>query len=171
MPQDIADGKLTVNRTVNPDGSVKAYGKTAKAHRTIPLNDIFLDFYKTYKHKMYLVPNSEGQPMTDGQYRRLWDRIQYKLNKAAHGKGHMEKSHRYVLDVAAIGNDLSAHILRHTFATELAEKGYSPAEIQYLMGHATAKLALEVYTHVDKTKITADKMNGVKTVSKKTKAK
>jgi integrase len=43
---------------------------------------------------------------------------------------------------------LTAHDLRRTYASMLAEAGYSPKVIQRLLGHATVDLALRVYTSV-----------------------
>ena len=41
---------------------------------------------------------------------------------------------------------VSAHILRHTYATRLEEAGISPKIQQYLLGHATVDITQNVYT-------------------------
>lgn len=167
MQSDIKNNKLTVTRSVQDDGSIKQHGKSNRSFRTIPLSAAALDVLQLVdKKRLYLVTNTSGKPLNRNQYARMWSRIKYKLNKSAGGVQHLSKTRQYTLDVYAIGKDLSAHILRHTFSTNLAKNGYSPAEIQYLMGHATAMLALEVYTHIQSNTITADRINGVKTVSK-----
>ena len=49
------------------------------------------------------------------------------------------------------GMEVSAHILRHTYATRLSEAGI-PAKIrQYLMGHATLDMTENVYTDIQKS--------------------
>ena len=45
-----------------------------------------------------------------------------------------------------LGFDVSAHILRHTYATRLEEAGIPPKIKQYLMGHATVHMTEDVYT-------------------------
>lgn len=160
MSSDIHDGKLTVSRSVAPDGSLTPFGKSTASYRTIPLRTPLKAILAPYKaNGLYLIANSQGKPLTDNQYRRFWGRIQFRLNKAVGGQGKISEAKQYKISLYAIGRDLSAHILRHTFATELAEAGYTPAEIQYLMGHSTARLAQEVYTHIDSTKISMDKLD------------
>ena len=44
------------------------------------------------------------------------------------------------------GFTVSAHILRHTYATRLEEAGISPKIKQYLLGHATVDITQNVYT-------------------------
>jgi integrase len=39
------------------------------------------------------------------------------------------------------------HILRHTYATRCIESGIDPKTVQYLMGHSTAKVTMNIYTH------------------------
>lgn len=55
---------------------------------------------------------------------------------------------------------ISAHILRHTACTRLAESGLEPKVLQYIMGHANVSVTLDVYTHLDFTKI-QEKMEAV----------
>lgn len=45
-----------------------------------------------------------------------------------------------------LGFTVSAHILRHTYATRLEEAGISPKIQQYLLGHATVDITQNVYT-------------------------
>lgn len=51
---------------------------------------------------------------------------------------------------------ISPHVLRHTFCTNMANKGMNPKELQYLMGHSDIKITLGVYTHSDLEKVSKD---------------
>ena len=41
----------------------------------------------------------------------------------------------------------SAHVLRHTFCTNLANAGINPKALQYIMGHANITMTLNYYAH------------------------
>ena len=62
-----------------------------------------------------------------------------------------------------LGFTVTAHILRHTYATRLEEAGISPKVIQYLMGHASLKMTKGVYTDVQEEYIAdiSTKLNGI----------
>ena len=45
------------------------------------------------------------------------------------------------------------HILRHTFCTGLVRRGLDVKSVQYLMGHASAGVTLDVYSHVNYTDV------------------
>lgn len=47
------------------------------------------------------------------------------------------------------GGCVHVHALRHTFVTRLARAGVPIQQAQYLSGHKTARVLLEVYTHLD----------------------
>lgn len=49
---------------------------------------------------------------------------------------------------------ISAHTLRHTACTRLAEKGMDIKVLQYLMGHSDINVTMNVYNHADKERIT-----------------
>ena len=42
---------------------------------------------------------------------------------------------------------VSAHILRHTFCTNMANRGMSVKNLQYVMGHSSVGTTLNIYTH------------------------
>lgn len=48
---------------------------------------------------------------------------------------------------------ISAHILRHTGCTRMAECGLDPKILQYIMGHADIGITMNIYNHVDETRV------------------
>lgn len=55
---------------------------------------------------------------------------------------------------------LSSHVLRHTYCTRLVELGVDLRIVQEIMGHKTAKVTLNVYTHVSQKNM-FDEMNRI----------
>jgi integrase len=53
------------------------------------------------------------------------------------------------------------HNSRHTFATLLLELGESPKTVQTMLGHSSAKITLDIYSHVslELEKRAVDKLN------------
>ena len=60
-----------------------------------------------------------------------------------------EKEHREPVELPHI----SAHILRHTACSRLAESGIDAKTLQIIMGHSNVSITLDVYTHLDFSKI------------------
>ncbi len=52
--------------------------------------------------------------------------------------------------------NITPHILRHTFCTNCINAGMSIKSVQYLMGHATSAMTLDVYTDSNLDKVSED---------------
>lgn len=80
--------------------------------------------------KYLFSPDKGGTPLTESEYARLWK--------------------NYVLST---GISCSAHQLRHSYATLLFETdGVELKDAQTLLGHSTAAMTQDVYTHIRDTR-------------------
>lgn len=86
----------------------------------------------------YLFPREDGTPLTKTQYRKRW--IRY---------------------CESIGFEITAHQLRHGYATILYEAGIEDKDAQELMGHSTIAVTRDIYTHIRSVhrQETAEKLN------------
>ena len=111
--------------------------KTDAGRRDIILLDILAD--RIPKNKTGLIfPNKQGELYKDSQIRRAWAKWQLE-NKT----------------------DVTAHQLRHGYATILFDAGLDTKDAQYLLGHTTIAMTQDVYTHIrqQRQRITAEKLN------------
>ncbi len=71
--------------------------------------------------------------------------------------------------------EVTPHVCRHTFCSNMAKSGMNPKTLQYIMGHSDISVTLNTYTHVgfddvkeEMQRITSD-ITLLKTESEKTK--
>ena len=90
------------------------------------------------KKKGLLFHDKDGRPWTKAQYQKGWKSYQ-----------------KY------IGHEITAHQLRHGFATILYEAGIQDKDAQALLGHTKIELTRNVYTHIrdSRRNETASKLN------------
>ena len=43
---------------------------------------------------------------------------------------------------------VTPHVCRHTYCTNMVKSGISAKTLQYLMGHSSIEVTLNVYTHI-----------------------
>lgn len=114
--------------------AIKVTGKRNK-QRLIPINK---DFYHDIQE--YIGIRDAAVMQTDGDYlfvtssgKRLYPRLVYRVV-------------RQYLSIVTTADKKSPHVLRHSFATAILNKGADLNAIKELLGHANLS-ATEVYTH------------------------
>jgi len=113
--------------------------KTESAHRDIILLD---RLYNALPHKfkgfLFSMDGDGKKPLTKGAYDKRWEKYctEYNVN-------------------------ITAHQLRHGYATMLYEAGIDIKDAQELMGHSDITLTRSVYTHIRDTRKTqtAERLN------------
>ena len=128
---------LTISRSIYFDGNkprVKSPKSTA-GYRTTPLPDFLLKLLPrgTGKTARPLFPSAEDPTayMTQSQYKHMWERWQKKT-----------------------GLQLSAHQIRHGYATILYEAGIQAKDAQVFLGHAQLSTTMDIYTHIRQDRLT-----------------
>lgn len=115
--------------------------KTPQSRRTIPIPEECLTALRQHRARQaeeklllgqayndhgLVFCQADGKPMDPRNFNRRFSRM---LEKA--GLPHIR-----------------LHDSRHTFATLLLEQGVSPKTVQTMLGHSSAKITLDVYSHV-----------------------
>ena len=131
---------ITVNKHVIHDGNrpvLEDRVKTVNSKRTVILLDRLADKLPRDK-KGLLFGNEDGSPLTKRQLSCRWKKYQ-----------------------DTYGISLTAHQLRHAYATMLFEAGVDVKDAQELMGHSDINLTRQIYTHIrnERKEETAKKLN------------
>lgn len=114
--------------------------KTAAGVRTVPLLQPLRDVLPPPGDPCDFLFSYDGgaSPLTNRNYQTLWSRY-----------------------VAATGITCTAHQLRHSYATMLYECDVDIKEAQDLLGHSTAAMTMDIYTHLraSRRQETVNKLN------------
>lgn len=106
--------------------------KTKAGKRNLPLSEDLEEWLAARKktsHSKYVIAMENHGPLTKSSCKSMWKLIERELPDT----------------------HITAHILRHTYITQLFESGtLDVKEIQYLAGHSTMDMTLRVYTHYDR---------------------
>jgi site-specific recombinase XerD len=109
------------------------------------------------KGSLFVVPAEiSNREMSKTAFLRMWNIVtgkkhiftkrdnEGKIMRDSHGKVIKEEGYKPGL----IDFHVTPHLLRHTFITELCASGLDIKKIQYLAGHASVAMTLDVYTQV-----------------------
>lgn len=155
---------ISVKRTVKWDGKNQAITsdqlKSDAANRNIPIPQALVDCLNEEKIKStgeYVIANSKGEAMSFASFRRMWDVIRVRscrtVKSIKDGEeiftglklGDRIPKHNIII---SLDFHITPHQLRHTYITELILAGTPIKTVQYLAGHATVALTLDIYTHL-----------------------
>ena len=120
--------KCGIRKVPMSEEAGKAFQRVLKRKKTG--KGIVIDGYRNF-----LFINQKGMPMTACYYTSTLRNIVKKYNKY-----HDEPLPK-----------ITPHILRHTFCTRLAQKNMNPKNLQYIMGHSSIMITLNLYAHASQT--------------------
>lgn len=154
---DLVNKTLTVNKNlvfVGNTSQIKPSPKSDAGNRTLPLPSPLIKSLAAYIKQldnMYLFTQlTNSNLMSKSSFRRFWDDLIDKLNIAAGGEACTRKS-----GIRFIAPDITPHLFRHTYATNLYYADIDVKTAQYLLGHSSIQMTMDIYTHLDDSKITA----------------
>lgn len=156
---------LTVRRawhTENNRPVILTELKTNAAKRSIPLPPQLLEALKEAKESStsdYVIANTDGQPLTYTQFKRLWTYITTRTAKPRKAKKLVggkyvkytiypvlgEKARNNGKVVYSLDFEVTPHQLRHTYITNLIFASVDPKTVQYLAGHENSKITMDIY--------------------------
>ena len=139
--------------------------KTKAAKRDIAIPECLAECLREAKKESkseYVIANSDGEPLSYTQFKQLWRYIVVRtarprpakkkvggkyvkymlypqLGEKARNNGHVV----YTLDF-----EVTPHQLRHTYITNLIHAGVDPKTVQYLAGHESSKITMDIYAKV-----------------------
>lgn len=152
---DFINRKLIINKNLvlkDSQSDIKNSPKTDAGNRLIPLPTKLLSELKEYLanvSSIYLFTKQNGELMTKSSFRRFWDNILDKMNIAAGG----DKFSRSETAIRLVSKDITPHIFRHTYATNLYYADIDVKTAQRLLGHSNIQITLEIYTHLNNSNI------------------
>ena len=139
--------------------------KTKAAKRDIPIPKCLVDCLREAKANSiseYVIADSEGQPLSYSQFTRVW---QYVVVRSAKERAYYKyvngQSIKYTVKPTlgttqrnnpkiryTLNFDVTPHLLRHTYITNLLYAGVDPKTVQYLAGHENSKTTMDIYARV-----------------------
>ncbi len=139
--------------------------KTKAAERNIPLPDCLMECLKEAKENStseYVISNKDGEPLSYTQFKRLW---QYIVTRTAKERSYYryedgkrvkhtitpvlgEKAAHNGKVIYSLDFDVTPHQLRHTYITNLIHSSVDPKTVQYLAGHESSKITMDIYAKV-----------------------
>lgn len=139
--------------------------KTPAARRDIPIPPCLVACLREAKktsNSEYVISDDKGQPLNYSQFQRLWKYVQVRSIKPRNYYKYVNgQSIKYSVTPMAgchqknnpnikytIDFDVTPHILRHTYITNLLYAGVDPKTVQYLAGHENSKTTMDIYAKV-----------------------
>lgn len=125
--------------------------KSAAALRDIPLPpwvEAELLRLKAESTSLYVAPSANGGPMTPSSFKSAWGAIKRRTANEPSELNTAKKNSPWA--VRTLDFHVHPHLLRHTCATRWIEQGFTPKEVQYMLGHSSPDITMGIYAHYDR---------------------
>ena len=152
-------------KMVNGKSVLKQGGKTKKSTRIVYIPQLLVDYLESLPRGTNLIvcPSSKGTMLTDSGWKRMWESYQNELNwkfgdfskiietdDDGNKKPYtLPKSKFNPHAVPKVIPNITAHMLRHTFITNMYLAGVDVLTAKEQAGHADIQTTLNIYTHLD----------------------
>ena len=152
-------------RTPHGKAEISTVLKSKAAKRDIPIPKCLVNCLRDAKANSksdFVIANSNGETMSESQFRNLWNYVDTRTAKEktycryVNGRpikctldlplgSHPKNNHSIV---RSINFDVTPHLLRHTYITNLLYAGVDPKTVQYLAGHENSKTTMDIYAQI-----------------------
>lgn len=145
---DFKENCIFINKNLirnNKGGVYVSTPKTPSSRRIIPLTDKGVALFREAVDRASC---RRVEPMIDGCVGFLFLSERGNPKTAIRIESYMRRFMQKVRELC--GNNfptVTPHVLRHTFCTRAVEGGMNIKSLQYIMGHSTATMTLDVYSH------------------------
>lgn len=146
---DFKKKRIEVSKTLVSSKKVNCclqeYTKTTAGKRYIPISNTLYDILLEYTSGQsgILFKSKTGNYIGLSSFNGRWNRILQKLQTVSE---------------TPLAADITAHIFRHTYASDLYKAGVDIKQAQYLLGHDDIKTTLDTYTHFGYVDVKMDKL-------------
>lgn len=170
---DMKERTININHQLQTTGHKGKYieeTKTNAGTRILPMTEeVYEAFQRVLENRKapkveqiidgysgFLFLDRRGKAMVSYQWEKRFQRAVEKHNKE--NKRKLPK--------------ITPHICRHTYCTNMAKSGISPKTLQYLMGHSSIEVTMNVYTHLGlaDAKREVDRLEAMKEINEKEQA-
>lgn len=157
---DLKNRRINVNKAVYFEKNNPNIKTTKnKKERSVPILDIIYDKLEKHikgkeKNELLFCKQTDGNMLTSASVRWMLNSFLIAINKL-HEKKQKEKNKDFILtDENKIS--FTNHQLRHSYCTMLYYAGIKIKKAQELMGHSSADMVYNVYTHLDEERENVD---------------
>ena len=128
--------------------------KTASGNRVIPMSE---DVYACFKRILEQRKPPKIEPMVDGRSGFLYLDKNGMPMVALHWEHYFKRiCEKYNGIYRTPLPEITPHVCRHTYCSNMAKSGMNPKTLQYLMGHADIGVTLNTYTHLSLEDVEAE---------------
>lgn len=138
---DFQNKKIEIAGNFDSIHKIKTIPKTKKSIRNIKVSEVALEAIK----RQIIRLTERFQPLTDDDYIFCFDVWNSPITLPTFSQ--IIKKYGAI---AGIEKNLSSHVFRHSHISYLAEAGLPIKSIMDRVGHANAKMTLEIYSHTTK---------------------
>lgn len=133
------------------NGEVTTMLKTDSARRRLPIPLVLraaLTRERRNTNSPYVLSMETGESLTKASFDALWRSVKVRSLSSGKPLGYTGSTRRAgERFTVTLDFYVHPHLLRHTYITQLFESGMDMKQVQYLAGHATPDMTLNVYTH------------------------